>query len=532
MKVANRIILVILFLSSNLAFSQTTQTPTQQPPLELPTFIIEGTAQLDVRAGMKQFPQPPTALTSSELDSLNPLEKQSSFLIPAVPLPKSLILPQYPKGFVQAQFGLYSTANILAGYGLKFKGYELYGRAGVDASSGEVKNSDFRKFFINANSDYIAPDIFWIFGGSRTRTSFNLGYNDYKLYGIISAPQRSSYNAGIDLVSDGNYAGFNFSTGLRLNTVQIDDNPAKAFENRLNGFVDVNTFFDDFKLGGSIDLNFGNVNTHSTNFYEIAANGGLYYQLLSLEGEVGYQNNSNTTGSSQTGLMLNAQLNFLPNKDLTVQAQFFTGFEKRFFTELFKQNPYFNVHSDFQYPQANGILRAIIQYHPDAQKGASIEGSAQFYEEYPYFNSDSTNQINLIYEKANLFKLKAEGFWDITDRDKLSADLIFNITSLNFENNAIPYLPMLELGANYHRQWFEKFGTNIALIYTSKRFTNRENTLEIDPYFNLKIAIHYQILNNLSAFAEMQNLTNSNNFLWYGYRERGIFGTIGVNWKF
>ena len=91
---------------------------------------------------------------------------------------------------------------------------------------------------------------------------------------------------------------------------------------------------------------------------------------------------------------------------------------------------------------------------------------------------------------------------------------------------------MLEFEGNYYRQWFEKFGTNIALIYTSKRFTNRENTFEIDPYFNLKIAIHYQILNNLSAFAEMQNLTNSNNFLWYGYRERGIFGTIGVNWKF
>ncbi|HRT67669.1 MAG TPA: TonB-dependent receptor, partial [Bacteroidota bacterium] len=73
---------------------------------------------------------------------------------------------------------------------------------------------------------------------------------------------------------------------------------------------------------------------------------------------------------------------------------------------------------------------------------------------------------------------------------------------------------------------------NIALIYNSKRFTNRENTIEIDPYFNLKIGIDYEIFKNLKAFAEMQNLTNSNNFVWQGYRERGIFGTIGVNWKF
>lgn len=525
-------IFFIFLISSNFVLSQSTQTPSQQPPLELPTFIIEGTAQLDVRAGMKQFPLPPTALTSSELDSLNPLEKQSSLLIPAQPLPKTLIMPQYPKGFVQAQFGLYSTANILAGYGMRFEGYELYGRVGADVSSGEVKNSDYRRFFLNANSDYIAPDIFWIFGGSRTRTSVNFGYNDYKLYGILQAPQRSSYNAGLDLVSDGNYEGFNFSTGLKVGTVQIDDNPSKAFENRLEGFLDVNTYFDDFKLGGSVDLNFGNVNTQSVNFYEIAANGGAYYQLLSIEGEIGYQNTSNTMQSSQSTLMLNAQLSFLPNENLSVQAQFFTGFEKRFFADYFTHNPYFNVHTGYQYPQANGILRAIIQYHPDAQKGLSIEGAAHFYEEFPYFNSDSINQINLVYEKANLFKLKGEGFWEITDKDKISTVANINISFLNFENNAIPYLPMIEFAANYNRKWFDKFGTNLALIYNSKRFTNRENTIEIDPYFNLKIAIDYEIIKNLKVFAEMQNLTNSNNFIWQGYRERGIFGTIGVNWKF
>ncbi|HOV91580.1 MAG TPA: TonB-dependent receptor [Candidatus Kapabacteria bacterium] len=532
MKNIKYIVIFILFISSNYIFSQTTPAPTQQPPLELPTFIIEGTAQLDVKAGMKQFPQPPIALTSNELDSLNPLEKQSSLLIPAQPLPKSLIMPQFPKGFLQAQFGLYSTANVLAGYGMRWKGYELYGRAGADLSSGDLKNSDFRRFYLNANSDYIAPDIFWIFGGSRTRTCVNLGYNDYKLYGILSAPQRTTYNAGIDLVSDGNYEGYNFSTGARLYTVQIDDKQSKAFENRVEGFLDVSTYFDNFKLGGNLDLNFGNVNTHSMNFYEIAANGGMYYQLLSIEGEVGFQNTSNTLKSSQSSLMLNANLNFLPSENLTLQVQFFTGLEKQYFSQFIKQNPYFNVHSDIIYPKANGILKAIIHYHPDAQKGASIEGSAAFYEEYPYYNSDSINQIDLINERANLFKINGECFWDITKKDKISADLIFNMSFLNFENNSIPYLPVIEFGANYNRKWFDKLGTNVALIYNSKRFTNRDNTIEIDPYFNLKIGIDYEILKNLKAFAEMQNLTNSNNFVWQGYRERGIFGTIGVNWKF
>jgi hypothetical protein len=532
MKNRNQILFIVLFLMSNYLFGQETPAPTQQPPLELPTFIIEGTEQLNVKAGMKQFPQPPTALTKRELDSLNPLEKQNSLLIPAQPLPKNLIMPEFPKGFLQAQFGLYSTANILAGYGIRLKGYELYARAGVDASSGEVKNSDFSRFFLNVNSDYIAPDIFWIFGGSRTRTSVNISNQNYKLYGILSSPKRSSYNAGIDLQSDGNYEGVNFSTGARLNTVQIDDNPAKAFENRVEGFLNANTFFDDFKLGGNIDVNFGNVNTHSLNFYEIAANGGMFYQLLSIEGGIGWQNASNTFKTSQSALMINAQLSFLPNEDFTAQAQFFTGFEKQYFKDYFARNPFFDVHTNFEFPKANGILRAIIEYHPDAQKGASIEGAAHFYEKYPYFNSDSSNAINLIYEKANLVKFKGEGFWDITKKDIISVDLGINLSFLNFENNSIPYLPMMEFAVNYHRKWFDQLGTELALIYNSKRFTNRENTIEIDPYFNLRIGVDYDIMQNLKAFAELQNLTNSNNFLWQGYRERGIFGTIGVNWKF
>ena len=68
------IIILLIILISGSIFSQQNTSPT---PLELPNFIINGIERLNVRSGIKQFPDKPTPLTKRELDSINSIESNS-----------------------------------------------------------------------------------------------------------------------------------------------------------------------------------------------------------------------------------------------------------------------------------------------------------------------------------------------------------------------------------------------------------------------------------------------------------------------
>jgi hypothetical protein len=536
MKINNiKLILISLFICSTSLFSQQNtenKTPATQPPLELPTFIIEGVEQINIKAGSKQFPSPPTLLTKNELDSLNPLEKQQSLLVPPPSLPKTLFIPKFPDGFLDFHYGLFSSIGIAAGYGTKWEGYDLYTKAVYDRSSGDVVNSDFNKLMLKLHSDYIAPDIFWIFGGSRTRSKTELNYYDYKLYGTDSAYRRKTYDIDFSLNSEGNYEGVNFLVGAAFYTLQLDQQGIKAFENRLEGSLKLNTLVDNYSLGLIADLNMGNLSGKDLSFYQFKGTGALYYDKMTLEGELGYQISSNTIGDNLSALSLKAVLSYLPNMNFSVRTEFISGLEKEFFKDYFRKNPYLAISTGYVYPKASAIIRGIVQYLPDTKKGATLTVGLNFYEKYPYFNSDTLNNVTMLFETANIINFKFEGFWELTEQNKINGFVGVNIGVLDYKSNTVPYLPLIETKLNYLRQWTDNLNSEVGFLYNSNRFADKDNKSEINSYLNLFVKSNYKILENLKIYLELDNLTNNNNILWQGYRERGLFGSFGLNWLF
>lgn len=547
-RLLSAILLLVLLFNINLSAQETQQKPqtTQaenpqqqstnpvvQPPLELPTFIIEGIEQLNIKAGMKQFPSPPTVLSQKELDSINPLEKQQSLLVAPPQLPKTQELPKFANGFLQAKAGMFSTFDLLAGYGAKFEGYELYGRVGFLSSSGDVKNSNFNKFFINLNSDYIAPEFFWIFGGSRTRTQASYGHSSFSQYGTFANLSRSTNNFDISLVSDGNYEGVNFSTGAGFNTFNLDQTVRGVKETRINGFLNINQLLENNAYGISADLNFGTFQGKTLNLLQFSGTGAIYKEKITLDGEAGYQIASASNGENQSTFFVRANISYLPNLDYSIRAEFFTGLEKSYFADYFQRNMYFDDFSNLIYfPRANAIIRGILQYLPHNKVGITLTGALKFYDKYPFFNSTDTNTIELLFEKASIIKANAEGFYEITQKDRINGMVGFNVGILNYKDNSIPYLPGFEATVSYARKWFDVFKTEFGVLYNSKRYADKDNKYEINSYFNLFFKADYNINNKFKIIAELNNLTNSDNFVWKGYKERGAFGSIGINWQF
>lgn len=533
------IFVLVIILNSNLVYSQTQKSenaPQQQPPIELMRLMIEGVERVNVKAGSKQMPSPQTKLTPSELDSLNPLEKQPSLLIPPPQLPKAMSFPVIPNAFVQADFGLFSSFDIFAGYRYNVEGYELYGKGGIESSQGDLKNSDYTKFNLNINSDYIAPDYFWIFGGSRTRTKLTGKIYNYKLYGTDSANKRNAIDLDLSLESKGNFEGIVFSTGGSISTLQLKDNESKFFENRISGFLKANKMFEHFSLGAMIDLNFGNWSGKSLSLHQIIGRGELYYERMTLEGEIGHQFASNSKEEIQSMPTLRLGLSYLPNLDFSVRAEFFTGLDKSFAKDFYHNNPFFDLNSQIVFPRASAIIKGIISYAPDVKKSATFSASLNFYENYPVFNSilDGTrrNEIELLFETANIIKLSAEGFWEFTPNSSFNLLFGTNIAVMDYQSNVIPYMPKLYSSFSYRIKFIEKAFSEIGIIYNSARYADKNNKNELNSYFNLFAKLEYQLIDNLAIKIEMNNLTGNDNFLWKGYREYGLFGKIGVLWQF
>lgn len=534
------ILLAIIFvIDINLINAQTPKTentPQQQPPIELNRLIIEGIERVNVKAGSKQLPIPQTRLSPQELDSLNPLEKQPSLLIPPPQLPSALSFPIIPNGYLEGDFGLFSTYDLKAGYRHNFKGYELYGKFGVEGSGGEYKNSDYTKLNINLNSDYIAPDYFWIFGGSRTLTRLNGNYHDFKLYGMDSAIARRSFDLQLNLESKGNFEGVIFATGGEIATLQINQKDANFFENRLNGYLKAYTHYNNYAFGGKIDLNLGNWNGDQLSIHQLIGTGSMYFERITLEGEFGYQLAVNSRNNIQSMPTLKLGMSYLPNLDFTVKAEFYTGLEKSFAREYFLQNPYFELNTDIIYPRANAIMKGLITYAPDVKKSITISGSLNFYEHYPIFNSITegvqNNSIYLLFETANIIKLSTEGYWEITNNSALNGLFGVNIAIMDYQSNIVPYIPKIYGMLNYRITLFDILKPEIGIFYNSPRYADKNNKIELNSYFNLYAKARLQLLENLSVKLEMNNLTGNNNFVWKGYKEFGLFGKIGILWQF
>ncbi|MFA5511928.1 MAG: hypothetical protein WC313_05710 [Candidatus Kapaibacterium sp.] len=533
-----KIILIIFFITftNNLSAQESEQKPASAEPIDLPNFIIQGTLQLNVNSGVKQNPERPKPLTSNELDSLNSLEKQSSQPLPVEPLVGTTVIRDFKDGFVSAQFGRFATGEINAGFGTEISGYNLYGQLDYEFSDGHLNNSNFSKFRAKVSSDYIAPAKFFIFGGSRTRTELEFNRNSYKLFGNPLALQRDLNNFSAKVDVDGNYKGITFETGAGINGFQLVTDDFKNADNNMFGYLQINSFWDNFLVAGNVLLDLHTLRGSNANFIQADGSLSLLTDVFSLTGNAGLQWAVNSNGIDRGGLLIAGQLEYRMNKLFTVRADVRSGLENKSFRDYAYSNPYISnmAHLDFAYDIMN--LSAALIFHPNENIGISAGMRVRKTDRYPIFAPDADyypGSFSLMYESISLMRSIFEAYWYITPSDKVIAELTFTNSGLSdFDDKSVPYIPQMQLSLDYKKMWFDKLGTDFGLDYVGSRFADIQNTVELDSYINLRAEANYLATDGLRLFLRLENLLNSDIYVWDTYRERNVFISFGVMWQF
>jgi hypothetical protein len=521
-----RLFLIISFtiMSSIFIFSQEENKITK--PIEFPTIILEGKEQLNIQSGTKQFPEKTNNLSRSDLDSINPLDKQQSLLLPPKPFPNTILHPLIYDGFVSGELGRYYTRKLEGSYSLKYQGYRILGLADYDGSSGFIKNSNYNKFNLLLTSDYIAPSKYWIFGGSRTAIDISYGYKDYNLYSTDLAPNRTSNVFNASISSKGAYQDFSFLTGAGFKTFNMKDLSSKSNDNDLNAFLQLENGFGEYRIGGKADLHFRNLSGRSLHFFNLL---GIVKDNSNNSLIAGFQSAVGSDGAEHINLYIDLNTEYKLDKDFTLRGKIFNGYEDINFYDFYQVNPYISDSAEIKYGNSFKAVGAI-HYQPNERLTCLASITFLLRNNFPMFQSRDTTHFDLLYAKFHGFIFNIESYWNFTKSDK--AVLKLNLNSYDNNGNSPTYMPSIVLNVDWQRKWTDKFMSQIGFNYMGRKFADSSNKKSIDGWLGINLLADYSITPTFSVFCKIQNLINSNIILWDRYKERDLYFSAGLQWKF
>ncbi len=509
------------------------QQPSSPPPLELPDIVISGKEKIDIPAGTKQMPEKPKPLSKKELDSLNSLEKQPALLLSLGNLHDNLPKKEFARGYVRGEFGQYISPIISAGYGTEFGGYKLNALAGYAASSGHVDNAEFSSINAHLNADYIAPDKFVFFGGSKTETTFDFARKSYNLYALSSAPpERTTTDFSAKIGVQGEYNGFGYSAGGAWTGLGLTSSNRTLSDNALSGQVSVQQKWNEAVVGARVLLDFHTFDGRAVNFMEAGGFGEYMINNWTLSGLLGLQTANTSADITQGGVHVAGKAEYRLSPLFTFRGEVSSGLGNNSFRDMILRNPYISDSAEINFTRTHILTRAGVLYHPTEAFTLTASMEYKIRSNTPLMLSTAGGTFIPFYAEVSQMQFMTELAWSFTPKDNLTSNL--SITSANLTEHSsasVPYLPALLLTGQWHRTWSEQIGTQITVHYTGTRQADTAKTRELSGFVMLSLRGEYMFSAQARAYLRLENLLNSSVFLWDGYKERGIFSAIGIEWQ-
>lgn len=514
-----------MFSSLSYIFTQETSKP-----LELPNFIIEGKEQIDVQVTGKQFPTFETFMPASIIDTLSFLEKPRSYVIFPYSIPENIIKKNFPTGYVGVKFGSFFTLGVNAGYQFNYQGYSLFGFADLEASRGHINNGGYLKYLIGLQSDYVAPDKFFIFGKSVTTTNLEVFGRSYKLFAIESSPSRSLFNSMFSVKSTGVFEGNEFNVGAKFYYIN-QSGLGTLKENSISGYLQ---FEFPFLLGeakSNVSINLRQSKNKSTNFHQISLSFPLTISDITINPLVGVDVGYPTYASTRFSLHLEIPIMKTIRKDLTFSAKIFNQLKDNSFQKLINYNPYFWDSLELDYSNATGILIGA-NYRPLLNTYLSAELNFTHTRRDVCVGFTRLGLFNVLYLNTNSFKLNLEGQYEKEYLGIFTANAYLEVSSITSNKKDLPNRPIFTIGGTYFKKILENLNLTIKFDRIGERFADIQNDMKLYAYNNLGILINYLYGKNFTFNFELENLLNSNIVYWYGYKERGLSLYFNFKYKF
>lgn len=503
--------------------------PGADDPVELATIVIQGTEAVDIPGGTKQPPRKTKSLTKDRLDSLNTLEKHTAIRLPSIPLPETSLEKPMHKGFIKGELGQFLTPLLDAGYGFAIGGYRMELNGGLEASNGHVTNAQFNNFNVSLDAEYVAPEKFIFFGGSKTQSFIRLKRDAHNLYAVQSAAHRSLTDFSIGLRTDGSYNGYTYSLGGDWGAGSVMQQGSDAVNNILHGFVGATKKFNDIVIGAEANLQFHTLHGKGLNMMDFLASGVYVDHQYLVKVKSGLQSYTNAEGATFGAFKVFVDGDYFLSENFTVGGYVHSGLLGNSFIQQMRLNPYISNTLSIEYARENIGVGARLWYHPLERMSVMAKGSFGSLGNYAVWNGNSDATFGLKYLNVSRIEVETELSYTLDNNNILNANVQARSVSSK-ENDMLPYISPFQTSIRWDRTWTDKFGSQLTATYFATRSTGNSSNPQLSGYIDVSLLGTYTISSNLKAHIRIDNILNSTIYVWDGYKERGIFFAGGVLW--
>lgn len=528
-KVMMKVWLVLCFgaVSVVTVIAQPKAQSTKDDPVELATIVIQGTESVEIPGGTKQQPRKTTALSRDRLDSLNTLEKHTAIRLPFVSLPTTSLEKPMAKGFVKGELGQFLTPLLDAGYGFAIGGYRLEANGGLEASNGHVNNADFTNFRLSLDAEYVAPEKFIFFGGSKTQSFIRFSRDAHNLYAIQSAVHRSLTDFSAGLRTDGSYNGYTYSLGGDWNAGSLAQSNNDAVNNALHGFIGATKRFDDLVVGAEANLQFHTLRGNGLNMMDFLANANYVRETYKVRAKAGLQSYTNASGATFGAVKVIADGEYFLNGNFTIGAFIRSGLSENSFIRMMRENPYISNTAQIEFARENIAVGGRLWYHPLEKISVMMKGSFASIGNYAVWQGNHDASFALRYSDVMLIEAEAEAAYTYDEHNIFNLNLqTRSVKSAN--ESTLPYILPFQTSIRWNRTWTDEIGTQLTASYMGTRSTGNGTVPQLSGYTDISLRATYAFNSVLQAYIRVDNITNSTIFVWEGYKERGIFFAAGV----
>jgi outer membrane cobalamin receptor len=135
------------------------------------------------------------------------------------------------------------------------------------------------------------------------------------------------------------------------------------------------------------------------------------------------------------------------------------------------------------------------------------------------------------YSEVMALQTNTEIVYSIDEHNQLTGNVqVRSITGNDI--NTLPYIPPFQGSIRWDRTWTDKFSSQLSTTYIGVRSTGNTSMPQLEGYVDVSLRATYSLTNAMQCYVRIDNMTNSNIFVWEGYKERGIFFAAGVLWNF
>ncbi len=565
-------------------------------PLELPEFVIEGKAELNIPGGSKRAPRAQAKLSPEQLDRYNGIEKTPPRLANIIALPGQSLPVQEYNGFLRGSVGMFFTPSIDAGMRFTPGDFQLNIAGGGTYSQGHRTNADFMQGYAHITSRYTAPKKYFFFGGSVTESWVKFNTSSYKFFAVgDSAPKRTWNDFSAGITTSGTHENINFEMGARLEASFLNTDTTNVpristgvgfpslpmiytqSETLLAGslFAGANTVLGGgWRLGGrvNVQLQSGNftlsndptIVTQSCPLIEALITLSQQSESFSIDGFAGYQTvrdwrrrflggTSEATQNNFLKIDFSGEMRFSPT--ITLRAKVWRGVEQKSMIDVLRSNPYATFRGDVLYsgswvaPTVNLGTNVELLFHPSRNLQLTLGGG---YTDYDYYQTyflggvgvappgtafRNSGEFKSDVPQATITQVRAGLLWKFSSDDALNVSVVSQSgkTSTSRFSAGLPYLPTLLVNAEYRREWSQEFSTILSFQYMGERVGTTLigpgiflNYNRLPSFADLRLSATWKLKPNVHLFVRGDNLLNQTIFLFDGYQERGIFGSVGV----